>query len=753
VTGLKPKRITLYRPVWHKIKANGFDVIPLLEGKAHPLPGWPTMPNEAADIERWNGRAAAIRMYGSGLVVIDIDVRIAAVVDEIVAMLTARWPDFMARCLRRHSGAAKLALIGRAETERHYLNTRRWVVPGTVPKTPEAKGHRVEVFTTLSRRYVGVHGLHSITDGVERHYGYHGATILDAQAAELPTFPGADLSPLMDACDAIMEAHGLVAVKPIHDGASGPVVYDIDDATRFDVHNGPDQIDYNTLCDMAAADSELRVSGSFIDGSHDRTKCRVGDCYVARCVGVFDNEEATWHCPKSAAPTHVPEGFAERLAAVAELHGVEVAPDLPNWRERYENGTPRASLHNARLAIEAGRFTCSHDVFHNKMFIGRSEATPPREALPAFCGEVTDNRIALLRWWVSRTYGRDFTEKHIRDAVVAAALERAFNPVTAMLAEAEASWDGVARLDRMAVDHFGCDDTPYTRACVRKTMIAAVARARHPGCKFDTILVLESPEGWNKSTAWLVLAGGPENFSDESILGKASREAMEQLAGIWIHENAELAGLHKSDIDVVRAYASRAEDRARPAYGHFLVRQPRQSIEIGTTNSIEYLQAQNGNRRFWPIRLRRPIDIGRLRAERLQLWGEAAHLEAGGEGLTLPPELWPFAAIEQEARRVRDPWEPLLEAMTIRSRTPIAGAYPGYGIIEDAHGELRVSTVDIFRNVLEIDKVGNIEARHARRLADAMRALGWESKLFKTEGKVVRGYARPRAAAEVTGNR
>jgi len=287
---------------------------------------------------------------------------------------------------------------------------------------------------------------------------------------------------------------------------------------------------------------------------------------------------------------------------------------------------------------------------------------------------------------------------------------------------------------------------------VRKTMIAAVARARHPGCKFDTILVLESPEGWNKSTAWLVLAGGPENFSDESILGKASREAMEQLAGIWIHENAELAGLHKSDIDVVRAYASRAEDRARPAYGHFLVRQPRQSIEVGTTNSIEYLQAQNGNRRFWPIRLRRPIDLQRLRAERLQLWGEAAACEAGGEVLTLPPELWPFAAVEQEARRVRDPWEPLLEAMTIRASGYISGAYPGYGIIEDAHGELRVSTADIYRNVLEIDKVGNIETRHAKRLADAMRALGWSTKLFKMEGKVVRGYAKAKAVKPVTGN-
>ena len=72
-------------------------------------------------------------------------------------------------------------------------------------------------------------------------------------------------------------------------------------------------------------------------------------------------------------------------------------------------------------------------------------------------------------------------------------------------------------------------------------MIGAVARARVPGCKFDTILTMESKEGWNKSSAWRVLAGD-ENFSDVSILGANGREVQEQLADVWVHENSELAG-------------------------------------------------------------------------------------------------------------------------------------------------------------------------------------------------------------------
>ena len=98
------------------------------------------------------------------------------------------------------------------------------------------------------------------------------------------------------------------------------------------------------------------------------------------------------------------------------------------------------------------------------------------------------------------------------------------------------------------------------------------------------ITVLESGEGFNKSTAWRVLAGD-ENFSDESIIGKDSREVQEQLAEIWIHENADLAGMKKAEVETVKAYASRMIDIARPAYGHFVKKQPRHSIEVGTTNS------------------------------------------------------------------------------------------------------------------------------------------------------------------------
>ena len=327
----------------------------------------------------------------------------------------------------------------------------------------------------------------------------------------------------------------------------------------------------------------------------------------------------------------------------------------PNWRERRADGSPIPSMHNARLAITAIGVECSYDTFHDKMLFGYKDDTA-RHVVQPILGEVSDDGILGLRRLLSDRFGFDLTDKHVRDAVKSLALEHCFDPVADMLDEAEANWDGVKRLDRMAADYLNCEDTALNSACVRKTMIAAVARVRQPGCKFDTILVLESPEGWNKSTAWKLLAG-EENFSDEKIIGKESREVQEQLATIWIHENAELAGMKKAEVETVKAFASRTVDRARPAYGHFQKKQPRHSIEVGTTNSDEYLQSQTGNRRFWPMRVLRAIDLEKLKKDRLQLWGEAAHYQSKGESLTLDESMWADAGVEQEERRVKDPWE------------------------------------------------------------------------------------------------
>jgi predicted P-loop ATPase len=420
----------------------------------------------------------------------------------------------------------------------------------------------------------------------------------------------------------------------------------------------------------------------------------------------------------------------------------------PDWRERKQNLAPLPSMHNARLAITALGIECSYDTFHNKMLFGYKDDAI-RHAVEHVLGEVSDNGIIALRQLLSDRFGFDLTDKHTRDAVMSLALERCFDPVVDMLEQAEANWDRIPRLDRMAADYFNCEDTKLNAAFIRKMMIAAVARARNPGCKFDTIVVLEADEGLNKSTAWRVLAGD-ENFSDESIIGRDSREVQEQLAEIWIHENAELAGMKKAEVEAVKNYASKQTDIARPAYGHFVKKQSRHSVEVGTTNSNQYLQSQTGNRRFWPLRVLKRIDIEKLRHDRLQLWGEAAHYQSQGESLVLDEALWAEAGLEQEARRISDPWEDLLRDM--QEVAEYSYFKDGFWRQEevriihrdDTAKEDRVAASDVLEHVLKIPP-GNQRTEHSMRLSAVMRKVGWDrtnNGNLTVGGNRVKGYFR-----------
>jgi predicted P-loop ATPase len=455
--------------------------------------------------------------------------------------------------------------------------------------------------------------------------------------------------------------------------------------------------------------------------------------------------------------TNLPDEAQKRRAverAIARSHEPSdqqkvqrTACDL-EWRERRVNGSPVPSMHNARLAITALGITCGRDTFHNKTLFGYDGDTV-RHELKSLIGEVSDDGIIALRQLMSQRFGFDLEDKATRDAVRSLALENCFNPVCDMIDKAQAEWDGVERLDSMAVEYLNCEGTEINCAFVRKTMIGLIARARTPGCKFDTIMVLESKEGFNKSTALRVLAG-EDNFSDERILGKESREVQEQLSGVWIHENADLAGLKKTDVESIKAYASRQTDIARAAFAHFVVKQPRHSIEVGTTNSSEYLQSQTGNRRFWPLLVLSPIDIKKLADYRMQLIGEAAKYQSDGESVVLDEALWPDAAVGQEKRRTKDPWEDILAYIPVMRREEYF--HDGKMVekvtqlIHFTDDEMEVvAAADLMEHVLKIP-VERQTTANAMRVSNAMKQLGWlrhdNGKVTITERRVA-GYYQP----------
>ena len=66
-------------------------------------------------------------------------------------------------------------------------------------------------------------------------------------------------------------------------------------------------------------------------------------------------------------------------------------------------------------------------------------------------------------------------------------------------------WDGVKRLDRLLSEYLGAEDTAYTRAVMRKSLCAAVARAVNGGTKYDYMPIFTGPQGIGKSTFLRIL--------------------------------------------------------------------------------------------------------------------------------------------------------------------------------------------------------------------------------------------------------
>ena len=126
---------------------------------------------------------------------------------------------------------------------------------------------------------------------------------------------------------------------------------------------------------------------------------------------------------------------------------------------------------------------------------------------------------AQLISYVDSHYGT-FSQRNYQIAVTKVADDRSYHPIREYLA-ALPEWDGVPRVDTLLIDYLGAEDNSYVRAVTRKTLCAAVRRVQEPGVKFDTMLVLNGPQGIGKSTLISRLAG--EWFSDSLNLSDKRR--------------------------------------------------------------------------------------------------------------------------------------------------------------------------------------------------------------------------------------
>ena len=368
----------------------------------------------------------------------------------------------------------------------------------------------------------------------------------------------------------------------------------------------------------------------------------------------------------------------------------------------------------------------------------------------------TDSDGAGLRWYLETGYGVKGRQT-VDDALVTVSNQNAFDDVGGYVEGLV--WDGTPRIDTMLVKYLGAEDSAYTRAVTRKSLAACIARARRPGVKFDYVLTLVGGQGLGKSTLLQML--GKDWFNASLTSFNNNKDASELIQGSWVVELGELASLSHSELNIAKQFITRTSDRFRAAYGRYAEDSPRRCVFFGTTNKNDFLRDETGDRRFWPVAVKRrmrPEDFAEFASLVDQFWAEAKAYDDLGERLYLDDaQLEAAARAQQERYREDDGLEGQIRAFLERRiptdwyakpvRERRAWLQNEFGQA-DAAAELLPRTKICAREVWaecmgkDLAYCDNPKIREINR---ALERLGWESTRTRFGGEygLQRGYVKP----------
>jgi putative DNA primase/helicase len=401
-------------------------------------------------------------------------------------------------------------------------------------------------------------------------------------------------------------------------------------------------------------------------------------------------------------------------------------PDNPTgWRVgliRGEDGKPRVARENVVLALMSLPEVRGHIAF-NEFSNDIIKLADMPWGSPA--GKWTEVDELLMGEWLVRTqYFPSMPRTTLEEGMRMVATRHQYHPVREYVRGLE--WDGEGRLNTWLMrsvvkdpDGLSKRERRYLERVGTWFLMGMVARAMHPGCKFDYMPILEGAQGMRKSTVLNVLAG--DWFADTGfVLG--DKDSLQMLQGRWLYEISELDAMARAEVTKIKAFVASKSDWYRASFDKRPREYPRQLVFAGTTNEHQYLVDGTGNRRFWPVDVTRIIDTEWVAANRDQLFAEAwARLQQGERYFPTQREELELFLPQQRARMVESPIE--IRILDHLVNDVEAAAKPEVQIVK------LLAAIGI-----DITKLGPGRF-HEKQAGTALRKFGWERKRSSMPGR------------------
>ena len=315
-------------------------------------------------------------------------------------------------------------------------------------------------------------------------------------------------------------------------------------------------------------------------------------------------------------------------------------------------------------------------------------------------------------------------------------------------------WDATPRVDAWAETAFklrsGAENLAMARWASRHVFLGSVLRTLYPGRALDTTPIILGPQevGKSKHLEWALPPEHRDAFGDELNLSARPKDMLEAIQGKMIVEIAEMSGLDRAKLDVLKAFLTRTVDSGiRLAYRKNPEYAPRRCVFVGTVNDdgTGVLPDDGTGYRRWGI-----FSVtgqgghwDDLMADREQYWAEAMHRIKAGEDPSLPAELRQVRTETTDIHRRADALEEVVaaEEQEVRHRCkaedvpglPLTELFAVMGLrgafVEGKEDKTGKTAPSDYRKT-----IGEVSKSEGMRLARALRARGWTRRRISYKG-------------------